>query len=143
MLVQLYGVDHREAVGEMQLGHRVKVDHGLSAHEPGIASTVLEGFIAVGEHCLPVGLGEPVGKDVVLYAVCKEAELCRHEGRRVVKTQVKLPAELGLEVLVASLIAQGALVHAVGAQLADVGGAEAASNVNPEVHLLVDVVDGA
>ena len=57
--------------------------------------------------------------------------------------QVKLQAELGLEVTVAHLVAQRALVHAVAGQLADVGGTETTGRIGPQVQMLGGVPHGA
>ena len=95
--MQLNRVDIREGVADMQMLHRVDVDARLTTQNAGVARSKLIGWRVVDEDWLIVLICQLLAVDVMVDAIGKQREFCRNNRRRIVHTEVELPAVLRLQ----------------------------------------------
>ena len=111
--MQLNRVDIREGVADMQMLHRVDVDARLTTQNAGVARSKLIGGRVVDEDRLIVLISQLLAIDVMVNAIGKQREFCRNNRRRIVQTEVELPAVLRLQTGISQFVSLGSLVHTI------------------------------
>ena len=122
----------------MQRVHGVQVDTSFEAQQS----------------CIPLRIGirqvalldlarYAMREDIVVDAIGKERQLCRHMARGEVESEVSLQTVFRLQLLIAQFVADRAFVHAVRRQFTHVRRTEAARQVQAQVEVVVDIADSS
>ena len=113
----------------MEVLDDVQHQRSLPAQQAGVALNILVNRLVVYHRT--VSLQE----DVVVDPAGEQRYPCRDHLADEVHPKVELPGALRFQVVVAEFVAQRALVLAIAAQLADIGGAEAASRIDTDIQV--------
>ena len=112
-LMQLHGVDIRESIAEVQVLYRMDVDARLTTQNAGVSRCKLIGRRVVDKDRQIVLICQLLAVDVMVNAIGKQREFCRNNRRRIIQTEVELPAVLWLQTGISQFVSLGSLVHTI------------------------------
>ena len=136
-LILLAGIHVGEGILEVEVMDRVEDDGALEAQKLCIALMIAEDVITVDDGaCF-------LEEDEVGDGVGKEGEFGGEYFAAIIHAKIELPGTFGLQVVVALLEAERAVVDTETAQFAEVRGTESAGGIEANVEVGCDVVDGS
>nr|GFD42281.1 hypothetical protein [Tanacetum cinerariifolium] len=123
----------------------VKVERDLAAQQPRLALYVVKQPNIGTRRYQRIGAGgvqHPPREDVIADAVFKGIDAEAHVVAHVAHASIDLQAGFGLKAGLPHLVADGALVHAIRAQLGNVGRPETARQVGLHREAVAEAVGG-